>query len=387
MTAEEIKDSYIVWVLAPLLETDDPELKDYYDFTQSHKEYKKVFDEIGCESHWTDVTMRNIDEKLDEIANYNSNKTTVVINLCDGDELNGVPGLSVVRGLNKRNIIYTGSDEHFYTITTSKIPMKEAFDKHKVSTAPWKIVNDDTVSPSQLFREIGETMIVKPAISAGSMGLGIRNVVDSEEAYKKIVSEMQDGHHGWKLDTGGLFVEEFINGREFTTLVVGSSTNPSKLHCYPPVERVFHKSLPEKEKFLSYDRLWNMYKEEQAMPNEENLYEYLEPEAKLVPMLQQLSIDAFKSVGGMGYGRLDIRMNTKTGKLYVLEVNAQCGLSEDEDYTSIGAILRFAKKSFTYLIIEIIEDALMRHNVDTKHNVHVSSIQQVSPNTNRNTPL
>jgi D-alanine-D-alanine ligase len=367
MTPEEIKHSYIVWVLAPLLETDDPELQSYYDFTQSHGEYAKVFNEIGCEWHWVNVTIRTIDEVLDKIANYDSNKTSVAINLCDGDELNGVPGLSVINGLNKRNIIYTGSDEHFYTITTSKIPMKEAFDRHKVPTAPWKVVSGSIVDSAQLFREIGDVMIVKPAISAGSMGLGIKNVVDTEEALKQIVFEMQNGYHGWKLDTGGLFVEEFIKGREFTTLVVGSSTNPSKLHCYPPVERVFHNSLPETEKFLSYDRLWNMYKEEQAMPNEENLYEYVQPAADIVPMLQQISIDAFKSVGGMGYGRLDIRMNTKTGGLYVLEVNAQCGLSEDEDYTSIGAILRFAKKSFTYLIIEIIEDALMRHKVGTKH--------------------
>src|ERR1051325_92108 len=322
MTSGEIKDSYIVWVLAPLLETDDPELRYYYDFTQSHSEYTNVFNEIGCEWHWVDITLSGIDEVLDRIANYNSNKTNVVINLCDGDELNGVPGLSVIRALNKRNIIYTGSDEAFYTITTSKIPMKEAFDRHRVPTAAWKVVNGSTANASQLFKEIGDVMIVKPAISAGSMGLGIRNVVDNEEAYKTIVYEMQNGYHGWKLDTGGLFVEEFIQGREFTTLVVGSSTNPSKLHCYPPVERVFHQSLPEKEKFLSYDRLWNMYKEEQAMPNEENLYEYLQPEADLVPIIQQLSIDAFKSVGGMGYGRLDIRMNTITGSLYVLEVNA-----------------------------------------------------------------
>ena len=387
MTSRELKDSYIVWVLAPLLETDDPELRYYYDFTQSHGEYTKVFDEIGCEWHWTNVTINTIDEVLDKIASHNSSKTSVVINLCDGDELNAVPGLSVIKGLNKRNIIYTGSDEHFYTITTSKIPMKEAFDKHAVSTAPWKVVNGSTANATQLFKEIGDVMIVKPAISAGSMGLGIRNVVDNEEAYKKIVFEMQNGYHGWKLDSGGLFVEEFIKGREFTTLVVGSSSNPSKLHCYPPVERVFHKSLPEKEKFLSYDRLWNMYKEEEAMPNEENLYEYLMPEPNLVPIIQQLSIDAFKSVGGMGYGRLDIRMNTQTGKLYVLEVNAQCGLSEDEDYTSIGAILRFAKKSFTYLIIEIIEDALMRHYVDTRHNLRSSSIPPVSPDTKRNPPL
>jgi D-alanine-D-alanine ligase len=77
--------------------------------------------------------------------------------------------------------------------------------------------------------------------------------------------------------------------------------------------------------------------------------------------LKKISVDAYKAVGGTGYGRIDIRMDARSGKLYVLEVNAQCGLSEDEDYTSIGAILRFDKKSFTYLTIEIIDDALMCH--------------------------
>ena len=102
------------------------------------------------------------------------------------------------------------------------------------------------------------------------------------------------------------------------------------------------------------------------MPNSGVLYNYCEPEAELVPVLKQISLQAFQSVGGMGYGRLDIRMNKETGKFYVLEVNAQCGLSEDENYTSIGAILRFAKKSFTYLIIQIIEDGLTRYGA--KHN-------------------
>ena len=45
-------------------------------------------------------------------------------------------------------------------------------------------------------------------------------------------------------------------------------------------------------------------------------------------------------------------------KLYVLEVNAQCGISEDEDYTSIGAILRFSKGSFSQVVRAILDDAL-----------------------------
>ncbi|MBK6392109.1 MAG: hypothetical protein IPF70_16310 [Saprospiraceae bacterium] len=48
------------------------------------------------------------------------------------------------------------------------------------------------------------------------------------------------------------------------------------------------------------------------------------------------------SVKGRGYGRVDIRMDQVTGEMYVLEVNAQCGLSEDENFTSIGAILKYS---------------------------------------------
>ena len=366
MSFKERKDDYFVWVIAPYLETQDPNLQYYYDYTQSILEYTKVFSEVGCEWKWVNVTMQAIESEIKKIKEYTTPKTKVVINLCDGDELNAVPGLSVIAELEKNDLIYTGSNGYFYQITTSKIPMKEAFDRHKVPTPAWKVVQPDTVDPKAIFSELGDVLIVKPAISAGSMGLSVKNVVSNEAEFSAIVTDMLAGYRGWKLDTGGLFVEEYINGREFTTLVVGSSTHPGAIHFYPPVERVFHSSLPEKEQFLSFDRLWETYDKEAPMPNSGVLYNYREPEAELLPMLKQISLQAFQSVGGMGYGRLDIRMNKQTGKFYVLEINAQCGLSEDEDYTSIGAILRFAKKSFTYLIIEIIEDGLTRYGA--KHN-------------------
>ena len=53
-------------------------------------------------------------------------------------------------------------------------------------------------------------------------------------------------------------------------------------------------------------------------------------------------------------------MDEATDKLYVLEVNAQCGLSEDENYTSIGAIIKESGLSYTLVIAEILRDALRR---------------------------
>lgn len=98
------------------------------------------------------------------------------------------------------------------------------------------------------------------------------------------------------------------------------------------------------------------------MPNNGFFYEY-EPvtDRKLVARLKELSIDAFKAVKGTGYARLDFRLDKNTNQLFVLEINAQCGLSDDENYTSIGAILRVSKKTFTNLIVEVLDDALHRH--------------------------
>ena len=114
------------------------------------------------------------------------------------------------------------------------------------------------------------------------------------------------------------------------------------------------------EKFLSFDRLWEIYEDETPMPENGNFYEYRAADPALVSALKKLSMDAYLSCRGKGYARLDIRQDQTTGELYMLEVNAQCGLSEDEDYTSIGAILKASGVSFTEVIAEILMDALRR---------------------------
>lgn len=351
--------AYKIWIFAPYLETEDPTLKFYYDYTQSIEEYTRVFSEINCEWEWVNVTVHNIAESIERVKNY-STKQSIVLNLCDGDEINDVPGISVIHALDQSGLTYTGSDSYFYRMTTSKITMKEAFGKAGVSMPGWKKVN--TRIDSSFFKKVGETIIVKPAVSAGSMGISVKNVVSDKEQLKEVVRNMREGFKGWNLDGAGILAEQFIVGREFTTLLVGSHQHPDRIKFYRPIERVFHESLPETEQFLSFDRLWESYEEETPMPNNGFFYEY-EPvtDRKLVARLKELSIDAFKAVKGTGYARLDFRLDKNTNQLFVLEINAQCGLSDDENYTSIGAILRVSKKTFTNLIVEVLDDALHRH--------------------------
>jgi D-alanine-D-alanine ligase len=351
-----------VWVLAPLLETNDANIDYYYDFTQSFAEYEKTFAELGIEWQWQPVTINDYPAVIDLIVKEKDfgNKTPVVFNLCDGDEINGTPGISVIRLLEEKGLIYTGSDEYFYHITTSKIPMKRAFDRARVPSAKWKAITDKDQNLHTLFEKLGTPVIVKPSISGGSMGVGIKNVVHNETELQEQVNKMFAGYRGWDLAADGLIAESFITGPEFTVLISGSYNNPKEAKIYTPVERVFHESLPEQEKFLSFDRLWEIYEDEAPMPNEANFYEYALPNAALIDEIKRISWDAYVACKGCGYTRADIRMDKETGKLYVLEVNAQCGLSEDENYTSIGAILRFSDVSFTELVAEIINDAFTR---------------------------
>jgi D-alanine-D-alanine ligase len=353
--------AYKVWIFAPYLETDDPTLKFYYDYTQSIAEYTKVFSEINCEWEWLNVTLYNIPESIAKVKRDTS-KHNIVLNLCDGDEINAVPGISVIHALDASEITYTGSDSYFYDVTTSKITMKEVFDLHGVAIPSWVKLNGHI--DKNMFRKIGNPAIVKPAISAGSMGISTKNVVSDFDELKEVLTTIKKGFNGWNVHQAGLLAEQFIIGKEFTTFLVGSSEFPEQIKFYQPIERVFHPSLPDKEKFLSFERLWETYDKESPMPNEEFFYEYQPVTSPgLVEELRELSIQAFKAVKGTGYARLDIRMEKDTDKLFVLEINAQCGLSDDENFTSIGAILRLSNKTFTDLIVEVLDDALLRKSL------------------------
>lgn len=363
--AEKYKDliktePYFVWVLAPQLHTDDVNLKHYYDFEANIREFTNAFNETGQLWKWQYVTIHNFKKIIDGIAESANGHIPVIFNLCDGDEVNGAPGISVIKYLEEKKMIYTGARENYYHLTTSKITMKQAFDQFNIPTARWLSVTDAKQELKGYCKKTGVPLIIKPAVSGGSMGLGIKNVVSNDEDLSKVVNELYHGYHGWDFTFGGLIAEKFITGPEFTTFVVGSFDRPEQAIIYQPVERVFNKRLPEEEKFLSFDRLWETYEDEKPCGNGvyEDFYNYYKPDPSLHESICKLTWDAYCAVEGTGYGRIDIRMDKETGDMFVLEVNAQCGLSEDEDYTSIGAMVRLGEHSFGDMIKAIIEDAL-----------------------------
>jgi D-alanine-D-alanine ligase len=373
-----------VWVLSPFVHTNDENLDYYYDFSQSISEYSKTFKELGLQWKWQPVTMDDYVEIILGIVSEKEKNISfpIVLNICDGDEVNGTPGISVLKLLEDKELIYTGAEAFFYDITTSKIVMKRAFDAANIPTAKWEPIQYESQNINGIFDRLGTPIIVKPSVSGGSMGVGTKNVVYNEAELNDLVKKMFEGYRGWNLVTDGLIAESFITGPEYTSFIVGSYNKPQKAIIYEPVERIFHSSLPEDEKFLSFDRLWEIYEEETAMPNEENFYEYEKVNPDLVDEIKKLSWDAYASLKGTGYTRIDIRKDKTSGKLYVLEANAQCGISEDENYTSIGAILKMTGKTFTELVTEIITEAIDKYKFSSVNVINeVVSLVNNSSNT------
>ena len=346
----------LVWVLAPLVETTDEEIAWYADFSQSQAEYDRAFAALGIPWRWQSVTMRNYRDVIRTIVRESAGYEPVIFNLCDGDEVTGSPGLSVIHCLVEHGLRYTGADAHFYDVTTSKIVMKEAFDRAGVPTSPWAVVPRDGAGIAGILKRLGAPLILKPAVSAGSMGITTKSVVRSHQGLRAALNRLNKGYHGWDIAGGGVFVERFVDGPEFTTFIVGSHDQRDAATVYPPVERGFNPDLPPQERFLSFDRLWGMYETEDPLEDDADLWNYRPVASRaLAKRIREISWAAYAAVGGRGYGRVDLRQDKDTGEIVVLEVNAQCGISEDEAYTSIGAILKFARVPFSHAVQEIIK--------------------------------
>ncbi len=179
----------LVWVLVPTVDTTDPNLSYYYDFSQGRAEFARAFAALGHEWKWQPVTMKNYRATINRIARSAGRHTPVVMNLCDGDETNGVPGVSVIRYLEEKGLCYSGSDKRFYDVTTSKTVMKRAFDQLGVPTPSWEVIESDTACLDGIFERHDSPLIVKPAVSAGSMGITIKSVVQDEAALSEQVRE------------------------------------------------------------------------------------------------------------------------------------------------------------------------------------------------------
>lgn len=314
----------LVYVLVPYTVRDGRLVSPEYDWPEYQRDVASWFaDDI--ESRWQPVTLSGehgsgIDEVLAAAKHEQRERSVAFFNLCDGGEIDGYPGISIVRALERAwdqdRIPFSGAGSAFYEHSTSKCAHKQLLTQSAVPTAPWmKLENDADL---ELACSLGFPLIVKPDISSASIGISLRSRVDNRDELRAAWQQLRDS--GCKQ----IFVEPFLQGREATVLIITDPHEPEGLFTLV-AERVFSRSLPVNERFLTQQRYSGVLIDEPPPPND---YCNFVSAPELDAELSTLGRRAFRAVNGTGYGRVDMRSD-EAGNWYVLEVNANCGLGGD----------------------------------------------------------
>lgn len=295
-----------------------------YDWPPYQRDVASWFAE-DIELRWQPVTLSgeyetSIEAILAAAKREQRERSVAIFNLCDGGEIDGFPGISIVRALEdawaRDRIPFSGAGSKFYEYSTSKCHHKQRLIEAAVPTAPWVVLENE--NDFEKVSSLGFPVIVKPDISSASIGISLRSRAD----------DLNQLRAAWqRLRNGGctqIFAEPFLPGREATVLVISDPHEPEGLFTLV-AERVFSSSLPENERFLTEQRYSGVLVDEPPAPND---YCNFVSAPDLDAELSDIGRRAFRALEGNGYGRVDLRSD-RAGQWYVLEVNANCGLAGD----------------------------------------------------------
>jgi D-alanine-D-alanine ligase len=260
----------------------------------------------------------------------------VVFNLFEG--FDGCPETEgkVALMLFKSKIPFTGCPPAALKLALDKSKTKKLLVEAGIPTPGYQILSPDTIKSFNL----AFPCIVKPLAEDASHGISEDSVVSNVTSLERQVNKIS------ALFGGKVMVEEYIDGREFNTTVMGDG----KLTIPGISEIVFTLPL-DKPRILTFQAKW-----------EENSLYFDNTRAvcpALITIQEQKKIAkiakaAFRLIGCHGYARVDFRQD-RSGNFKVLEVNPNPDITPGS-----GAALQAVAAGMTYsqFIKKIINFAL-----------------------------
>ncbi len=230
------------------------------------------------------------------------------VNLCEGYLDWEIPSIDVIYTLQLLDLPFTGPTTQLYD-PPKEVMKYVAYTEDVLSPAYAKVCKGEDVTA--LCKHLTYPLFVKPAHAGDSLGIDEHSLVnDTNDLLEKVDSLWADYNE--------VLVEEFIDGKEFTVLLVADPASPKSSIVFTPLEYVF----PADRKFKTY-----ALKTSELHPE----CNFLVKDEALATSLQQASQRIFSSFGGVGYGRLDFRMD-KEGRLFFLEINFTCSVFYTNGY-------------------------------------------------------
>lgn len=267
----------------------------------------------------------------------------IVFNICEGvhgrNRESQVPVILELKG-----IPFTGGDALCLGVTLDKIAAKKMFIADGIPTPRYFCAGkgDDL----KKLNKIGFPLIVKTRYEGSSKGISNSSRVEDYASLKRQVDLINNAYRQPSL------VEEFIRGQEFTVAVLGND-NPKAM----PVVQVTIDGNPDLgDEFYTYERIMACG------------VRYLCPAKitkKLTQTLQELAVQAFRSVDCRDVGRVDFRVDEK-GHPYVLEINPLPTLDPNE---SFGIFSKVIGSTYDAVINQILNYALERYGLNKKGSI------------------
>lgn len=319
-----------ICILDPSYENSDSPMKDYDPLSDVVRH---------LEGHECETACIDKAKAVRQVIELSRRGFDVFINLCDGAWDEDRPGIEVVQTLERLELAFTGATSNFYE--PSREMMKRVCHFWGIKAPAYVFATDDH-GVELAAKTLRFPMITKHPNSYSSIGLTRESRVETPAALRIQAQKMIDHF-------GGTLIEEFIEGREFSVLVVENAANELEPFAYQPVEFRF----PQGETFKHFDLKWKEYEAMTCVQSDD-------PELNI--RLKDMSRKLFIGLNGAGYGRCDIRLD-EDGELFMLEINPNCDVAYPlEEAGSADLILMQEAWGHREFFEKIIRAALKRHS-------------------------
>lgn len=289
----EIREKYNVFEMNP---------NDYYDEFVSEYTIKyimRVFKQYGN-------TVEFIGDKWALIQSLTaSNRYDIIFNLAEGigsrNRESEIPMLLEIFG-----IPYIGSDPLTLGMTLDKQVAHDILIANGIP-CPKCFSYENQNGLIRFIDEIDRKVIVKCLHEGSSIGITKKSVSSDFNQVIMLIQQIE------QLYNQNAFIEEYIDGDEYTVLVMG---NENSLQVYPPLRVLFQNP----NLTFNYD------------PNRVNIL--VDEDPRLYNILRPICIAVFKSFGIKDICRIDFRV--KGEKAYVIDINCIPSYDLGTHFTVLG---------------------------------------------------
>lgn len=273
-----------------------------------------------------------------QLKELKKNNYSVFINLCEGYLEWSIPSIDVIYFMELLNLPFTGPTSLLYD--PPKDLMKYVAYVAGIKTPAFALI-ETLDSIESAIDHLQYPLFVKPDKAGDSLGIDQHSLVHNKAELLQKCGEIIDEY-------GPLLVEEYIEGREFTVMLVANAADEKTCTVFKPIEYIF----PTGFQFKTYALKTSELHPEANIPCNDPVLE---------AQLKDAALQIFQGFGGAGYARLDFRVTDKN-EIFFLEINFTCSVFYKDGYEgSADYILKADGVGQAGFLQKIVDEGIARH--------------------------